>query len=940
MAVALGQLVNTTGSIDDIRLIASADQQAPRQANVRLLSAIDELLKSSGVAKQQLSCVVCGLGPGSFTGVRIALATAKGIARGLHLSLYGVSTIDAIAWQAWQSGLRGELAVVADAMRQEIYPARFTSTAEGVTRNDTLTVSKVAETIERWREQQHHLTVLGDGLQKYATNFDTTDKLFELADQSLWACTGLGLLLAFADNRARQQSTDAGAVLPIYTRLSDAEENERRRLLDGGQIAQGAEVAIPPSGVRQLDASPSVHYRPLAKQDIAAVSALEAQCFTASPASGERWSEASFQLELTAPDRIWWTAWQHHQLLGFAGGWLIDGDLEILDIAVATHARRQGIGRNLLSRLLEDARALGAHTASLEVRASNSAAQALYHSAGFELAGRRPGYYAAETATTSIPSQREDALILTCRIDNLNQGIHKDIVDSPVWGATRTSATQWSVAPHTGLSSDNEQPSSEQPSELSTKYNQDIDERGMTRTSAKQWSVMPNTSISSGDETQASTAHDSKPVTQSNQDIDERGMTRTSAKQWSVMPCSSVSSGGKTLSNPYISPLILGIETSCDETAAAIIDGAGWLRANVVASQVDYHARFGGVVPEIASRKHTEAIVGVVDAAMEQAGLNDWKQLSALAVTYAPGLIGALVVGVAFAKGLAWATDLPLIRVNHLEGHIYANRLRPRTDASNAAVSTADSSAASPSTTNPTSEPYDTGFSTSSKLAKPVETLVLGDTPAPPFVIALLSGGHTMLVEVLEWAHYRVLGQTLDDAVGEAFDKVAKALGLGYPGGPVISRLAAEGDPQAIDFPRALLHSHDFNFSLSGLKTAVITWIRQQQQSGAELNLANVAAAFQQAVIDVQVAKALAACRQSAVSTFCLGGGVAANQALRDAYVDKLSQAGIEVFFPPLAVCSDNAAMIVAVATDRYARGQFMSLSDDAAAQSDLSQDY
>jgi N6-L-threonylcarbamoyladenine synthase len=304
------------------------------------------------------------------------------------------------------------------------------------------------------------------------------------------------------------------------------------------------------------------------------------------------------------------------------------------------------------------------------------------------------------------------------------------------------------------------------------------------------------------------------------------------------------------------------------------------------------------VVPEIASRKHTEAIVGVVDEALEQAGLVDWSQLDALAVTYTPGLIGALVVGVAFAKGLAWAADLPLVRVNHMEGHIYANRFRQ------------------------------------------TETLFLEDRPSPPFVIALLSGGHTMLVLAREWGSYEVLGQTLDDAVGEAFDKVAKAMGLGYPGGPAISRLAAEGDPAAIDFTRALLHSHDLSFSLSGLKTAVITWIRQQLDAGHDINTADVAASFQQAVIDVQVAKALTACQRSGVEVFCLGGGVAANQSLREAYEDVLGQAGIKVYFPPLAVCSDNAAMIAAAALDRFAKGAFMPLDGDASASADLSQGY
>jgi N6-L-threonylcarbamoyladenine synthase len=339
------------------------------------------------------------------------------------------------------------------------------------------------------------------------------------------------------------------------------------------------------------------------------------------------------------------------------------------------------------------------------------------------------------------------------------------------------------------------------------------------------------------------------------------------------------------------------------------------LLSDTVASQVDFHARFGGVVPEIASRKHTESIVGVVDAALDEAGLTDWRQLDALAVTYAPGLIGALVVGVAFAKGLSWASGLPLIRVNHLEGHIYANRL-----------SGTRGGTAEPSPVNPVGQDREP-----SPANPPTEPPLV-----PPFVIALLSGGHTMLVHVRGWGDYRVLGQTLDDAVGEAFDKVAKALGLGYPGGPVISRLAEQGDPAAFDFPRALLHSHDYRFSLSGLKTAVITFIKREREAGRTLNLPDLAASFQQAVIDVQVAKALAALEETACATFCLGGGVAANRALREAYEEEMTRRGVRVLFPPGNACTDNAAMIARVALDRFCQGKFMGLGDDAFARGDL----
>jgi N6-L-threonylcarbamoyladenine synthase len=332
------------------------------------------------------------------------------------------------------------------------------------------------------------------------------------------------------------------------------------------------------------------------------------------------------------------------------------------------------------------------------------------------------------------------------------------------------------------------------------------------------------------------------------------------------------------------SDLILAIESSCDETAAAVLRNGRDVLSSVVASQIDFHARFGGVVPEIASRKHTEAIVGVVQDALDRAGVT-LRDLTALAVTYGPGLVGALVVGVSYAKGLALATGLPLVGVNHLEGHLFAN--------------------------------------------------VLADpTVEPPLVALVVSGGHTSLVHVPAWGEYHTLGSTLDDAAGEAFDKVAKALGLGYPGGPVISRLAAEGDPAAIPFPRAMLHTADLDFSLSGLKTAVVTYIAAERRVGRELDLPDIAASFQAAVIDVQVAKALRAVADSGVSTFLIGGGVAANPELRRALTSAMEAHGIRVSVPPLDLCTDNASMIAAAAHFRLGRGE--TLGPSAEAVSDL----
>jgi N6-L-threonylcarbamoyladenine synthase len=790
-----------------ITVVASDDHPAIRQANVRLMPALDALFTNNHLAKYDVACVVCGLGPGSFTGVRIGVATAKGIARGLGVPLFGVSTLDTVAWGAWLAGTRGSLGVVADAMRGEVYPARFKLDDLGATRLDPHAVSKAEEIAVRWGAAETDMLLVGDGLKKHAETFvgqGETSSPFTISDIALWTPTGVGLLRAFEDNCTKgcAGSGEAGTLLPIYTRLSDAEENERKRLAAGGQIAQGALTEVPLSGVADPARLKTVIYRPMATDDLDQVYALEEETFPANTiTSGERWTRALFAEELMHKDRVWWVAFMDSQLIGFAGAWVVNGVLHILDLAVAQKHQRQGIAHKLLDHLLSDGCALGATTATLEVRESNERAQALYSSLGFKRAGIHPHYYAP-----LADDARESAVIMTKVLGE--GGSDSAAVSSP--------------AP-----------------------------------------VLSSTSVSA------------------------------------LSPA------------PALAPVILAIETSCDETAAAVIDGDAQLLSNIIASQVDFHMRFGGVVPEIASRKHTESIVGVVDAAMEQAGFTDWQALDALAVTYAPGLIGALVVGVAFAKGLAWGTGLPLIRVNHLEGHIYANRF------ASGDVGIADATGA-PSATS----------------ASDVSAL------APPFIIALLSGGHTMLVHVRDWGTYHILGQTLDDAVGEAFDKVAKALGLGYPGGPVISRLAAQGNSQAFDFPRALLHSHDYRFSLSGLKTAVITFIKAEQEAGRKLDIPGIAASFQQAVIDVQVAKALAALAETECTTFCIGGGVAANQALRETCRTAMEAQGIRVIAPPNAACTDNAGMIAYVALDRFHKARFMNLDGDACAQVDLEAEY
>jgi N6-L-threonylcarbamoyladenine synthase len=306
-----------------------------------------------------------------------------------------------------------------------------------------------------------------------------------------------------------------------------------------------------------------------------------------------------------------------------------------------------------------------------------------------------------------------------------------------------------------------------------------------------------------------------------------------------------------------VSNVILGIETSCDETAVAVVTEGREVRSSVVSSQVDLHAGFGGVVPEIASRAHVERLTPVLAQALVEAGV-DGPDLGAVAATTGPGLIGSLLVGVSAAKALALVWDVPFVAVNHLEAHLYANFL----------------------------EAPDLEF---------------------PLVVLLVSGGHTLIVSMEDHGRYRLVGSTLDDAAGEAFDKVARFLGLGYPGGPAIDRVALEGDPEAIRFPRALMDD-GYDFSFSGLKTAVINHVRRHP----EVQTADVAASFQAAVVDVLVHKARGAARELGAKSLCLGGGVAANSSLRMRFSDAAEEDGIRGFVPSRAMCTDNAAMVAA----------------------------
>jgi N6-L-threonylcarbamoyladenine synthase len=316
---------------------------------------------------------------------------------------------------------------------------------------------------------------------------------------------------------------------------------------------------------------------------------------------------------------------------------------------------------------------------------------------------------------------------------------------------------------------------------------------------------------------------------------------------------------------------VLGIETSCDETGVAVVED-GRILSNLLASQIDLHEKFGGVVPEVASRAHVEALNPIVEEALEQAG-SRFEELDGVAVTVGPGLVGALLVGIAGAKAIAFAQGIPLIGVNHLEGHVYANFLEH-------------------------------------------------GPPEPPYVCLIVSGGHTMLVHMPQEHRYRVLGQTVDDAAGEAFDKIARFIGLGFPGGPALDKLARDGDPASIRFPRAMADSGDYDFSLSGLKTAVLRHVKGERQAGREVGLADLAASFQEAIVDVQVAKTMRAATETDSKTVLLGGGVVANSRLRERMERAGEENGIRVLFPSLPLCTDNGAMIAAAGASRLERGE------------------
>lgn len=326
--------------------------------------------------------------------------------------------------------------------------------------------------------------------------------------------------------------------------------------------------------------------------------------------------------------------------------------------------------------------------------------------------------------------------------------------------------------------------------------------------------------------------------------------------------------------------VILAIETSCDETSAALVVNGREVLSNIISSQIDIHKKFGGVVPEVASRKHIEAINAVVEEAVEQSG-KKLNEIDAVAVTYGPGLVGALLVGLQYAKGLAYSLQKPLIGVNHIEGHISANYIEHK-------------------------------------------------DLKPPFVCLVVSGGHTFIVHVKDHSTYEVIGETRDDAAGEAYDKVARSIGLGYPGGPKIDKLALEGNEEAIKFPRANFHDDSLDFSFSGLKSSVLNYLNKAKMTGETINNADVAASFQKAVVDVLTDNVITTCKRYNVDKIAIAGGVASNSALRKTLTKEGEKLNIKVLFPSPILCTDNAAMIGSAAYFQFINEDFATMDLNA----------
>lgn len=326
--------------------------------------------------------------------------------------------------------------------------------------------------------------------------------------------------------------------------------------------------------------------------------------------------------------------------------------------------------------------------------------------------------------------------------------------------------------------------------------------------------------------------------------------------------------------------IILAIESSCDETSAAVVINGRDVLSNIIASQIDTHKKFGGVVPEVASRMHIEVINSVVSEALKVAN-KTLDDIDAIAVTYGPGLVGALLVGLQYAKGLAYSLKKPLIGVNHIEGHISANFIEHK-------------------------------------------------DLKPPFVCLVVSGGHTFIVHVKDYGNYEIIGETRDDAAGEAYDKVARSLGLGYPGGPKIDKLSKEGNEDAIKFPRANFHDNTLDFSFSGVKSAVLNYLNKMEMKNEKINKADVAASFQKAVVGVLTDNVIKTCKIKKIDKIAIAGGVASNSALRESLIKEGKKRNINVLFPSPILCTDNAAMIGSAAYFEFLRGNVASMDLNA----------
>ncbi len=334
---------------------------------------------------------------------------------------------------------------------------------------------------------------------------------------------------------------------------------------------------------------------------------------------------------------------------------------------------------------------------------------------------------------------------------------------------------------------------------------------------------------------------------------------------------------------------ILGIETSCDDTCAAVVANGNKILSNVVASQHEIHKKYGGVVPELASRRHIEIINIIIKEALEQAKLN-FNEISAVAVTNRPGLIGSLLVGVGAAKAISYAKKIPLIAVNHLKAHLFAN-------------------------------------------------FIINSELQSDFIGLIVSGGHSSIFTVKKYKNdfiVKQVGWTVDDAAGEAFDKIARFLGLGYPGGPIIDKISKQGDPFAFDLPRPMITSNDLNFSFSGLKTAIIYKIKKDPKILVEKNIPNLAASFQEAIVDVLVTKTIMAAKKFNINKILVSGGVAANSRLREVFIDRAKSENVEVFIPPLSLCLDNAAMVACLGYYDFLNKNFASLDIDVFSRSDI----